>query len=142
MMSRMGAWLDDWRVLVAVYIAGSGVWGILAKIASARLGARTVSFVALTTAAIVVAIATLGRLRWSSGGGLVAATGAGFLGGVASLALYGALRDGPASVIVPLSSLYLVVTVILSYVLLAETMGLRQTVAVDFGLLAVLLLSA
>ena len=82
MMSRMGAWLDDWRVLIAVYIACSGVWGILAKIASARLGARTASFVALTTAAIVVAIATLGRLRWSSGGGLVAATGAAL--GVAS----------------------------------------------------------
>lgn len=136
----MGGWLADWRVLVVVYIACSGVWGVLAKVAATRLGPLTSSFVAVTTATAVVAAISLRDLRWQSGSGILAAAAGGALGGVASLVLYGALRHGPASIVLPLSSLYLVLTVLLSWVFLGESIGVRQVTGIVLGLVAIVLL--
>jgi len=72
---------------------------------------------------------------------VAAAASAGALGGIASLAFYGALRDGSASVVVPLSSLYLVLTVVLSYTFLGESIGPRQLAGVALGLVAMALLA-
>ena len=137
----MGGWLDDWRVLVLVYIVCSGLWSVLAKVAASRLDPRTATFVAVMTAAVVVAAATLRGLHWQSGSGVAAAASAGALGGVASLAFYGAMRHGLASVVVPLSSLYLVLTVVLSYMFLGESIGPRQLAGVALGLVAMALLA-
>lgn len=137
----MGAFMEDWRVLVPVYIACSGVWGILAKIAAVRLGHLTSSFVAVTTATTVVAVVAFRDLEWRSGAGILAAAAGGVLGGIASIALYGALRQGPASLVLPLSSLYLVLTVLLSLVFLGESIDLRQVAGIAFGLAALMLLS-
>lgn len=137
----MDRWIGDWRLLVLVYIACSGVWGVLAKVAATRLGPLTSSFVAVTTATAVVAAVAFRNLEWRSGSGIIAAASGGFLGGIATLVLYGALRQGPASTVLPLSSLYLVLTVILSWVFLGESIGVRQATGIVFGLVALMLLS-
>lgn len=137
----MGEWLKDWRFFIFLYIICSGVWSLLAKFASVRLGTSTTAFVSVTSAAVVVAIAAFRGLRWQPGCGLAAAMAGGVLGGFASLAFYGALRQAPASVVLPLSSLYLVLTVILSHFFLGESIGVRQLIGIAFGLVAVTLLA-
>lgn len=138
---QVSGWLDDWRVLVFVYIVSSGLWGVLAKVAATRLDAMTASFVAVTSATAVVATVALRGLHWHSASGVAAAAAGGLLGGIASLALYGALRYGPANTVIPLSSLYLVLTVVLSWVFLGESITLRHLAGVAFGLVAIALLS-
>lgn len=137
----MSGWMEDWRVLVFVYIVCSGAWSILAKVAATRLDAPTAAFVAVGSSTAVVAAVALRGFRWQVSGGMAAAAAAGVLGGAASLALYGALRTGPANVVVPVSSLYLVLAVVLSWLLLGESMGFRQLAGLVFGLVAIALLS-
>ena len=132
---------SDWRVFIAIYVLASGIWGVLARTASTRLDPRTASVVGVGTAALVVMFATIGQLRWQSTTGVISAVAAGVLGGVASLALYAALRQAPPSVVLPVGSLYLVVTVVLSYCFLGETVTVRQGLGIACALAAVSLLA-
>ena len=133
--------MKDWRFYVFLYIVFSGIWGVVVKFASMRLGALTATFVAVTSSAIVVAVLTFRGLHLQWTGGMLAAVAGGLLGGLSAVAFYSALRQAPASVVVPLSSLYLVVTVLLSHVFLGEAIGARQWVGIAFGLLAIALLA-
>ena len=131
----------DWRFFILLYIVCSGVWSVLAKFASIRLGVLTTTFVAVTSAAVVVTMATFRELQFQSASGVAAAAIGGVLGGFASLALYSALRQAPVSVVMPLSSLYLILTVPLSYLFLGESIGVRQLLGIAFGLLAIALIA-
>ena len=137
----MRSWFQDWRFFILVYIVCSGIWSVLAKFASARLDSPTQTFVAVFSASVVVAAFAVRGFRWQSGSGMAAATAGGILGGIASLAFYEALRQAPASVVVPLGSLYIVLAVMLAYLFLGESIGLRQIAGIGCGFLAIVLLA-
>lgn len=141
-MSRLWEWFTGWRFFILAYIVCSGIWSVLAKFASSRLNPSTQTLVAVTTASAVVIIATFRGFRWQSSVGMAAALVCGVLGGVASIAFYNALRQAPASVVMPLSSLYLVLTVVLSFLFLGERLGLKQYAGILFGLIAIVLLTS
>jgi transporter family protein len=131
----------SWRILIIAYILVSGVWGAVAKFASDRLNSPfTMSFVAVTAAWLTIAIFAVPKLQFQSRVGLAAAAVCGFLGGLCVIFFYGALRQGPASLIIPLSSLYIIVTVILSYFFLGESISLRHASGIVLGLVAIFLL--
>lgn len=134
-------WLGDWRISALVYVVCAGFWSILAKAASSRLDWATTTFVIVVSNTLVVAIGTLSGLRWEARGGVLIAAAAGALAGIGSLAFYRALRQAPASTVVPLTSQYVVLTAVLSVVFLGERPGLRQIVGIFLGLLAIVLLS-
>lgn len=137
----MRSWFQDWRFFILVYIVCSGVWSVLAKFASARLDSPTQTFVSVLSASVVVSAFAIRNVRWQSGSGMAAAAAGGILGGIASLAFYEALRQAPATVVMPLGSLYLVLVVILAYLFLGESIGLRQIAGIGCGLLAIALLA-
>lgn len=137
----MREWFQDWRFFVLIYILSSGVWSVLAKYAAGRLNWATQTFVAVLTASLVVALFALRGLQWQSKSGIAAAVAGGVLGGISSLAFYKALGQAPASVVFPLCSLYLVLTVVLAYLVLGETIGLRQIVGIILGLISITLLA-
>lgn len=136
-------WLKDWRCLILFYIVLAGVWGVVQKFASMKLNTMTLSFVSITSAALVVIIASISmkNLQFSSFKGVSTAALGGVLGGVATIAFYGALRKAPASIVVPLGSLSLVITVILAHFFLKETIGMKHMAGILFGILAIILLS-
>lgn len=140
-MERGVVWGVDWRLAILVYIVCSGVWGVLAKFASARLEALTQSFIGVGCAWLVIAAAGWHKLRWESASGVLAAALGGILGGVASVAFYAALRQAPVSIVLPLSSLYLVLTVVLACAFLGEVVGPRQLAGIVLGLAAMWLLA-
>lgn len=132
---------QEWRWLILVYIVCTGVWSVLAKVATGRVGAATTTFVIVTGAWMVVASAVLRQVTWKLDSGLLAAMLAGLLAGIGSVSFYGALHRAPASVVLPLSSLYLVVTVLLAFVFLGEAIGIRRLAGVACAMAAVALLA-
>jgi transporter family protein len=90
---------------------------------------------------VVVAATSFTKLQWQSRVGIVAALTCGLISGLAAIAFYGALKEGPASVIVPLSSIYIVLTSFLAYLFLGEPMGIKQIAGIGLGILAIILLA-
>lgn len=133
---------NNWRVLIFCYLIIVGVWGVLVKIASARLDAFTLAFVAGTSAWFTVIAFSFTKLSWQSGLGIWIAAVSGILGGISIIIFYAALKLAAANVVIPLSSLYVFVTVILSYFFLGETMTVKQLLGIIFGLIAVVLLTS
>ncbi len=72
---------------------------------------------------------------------LLYGNGMGLMGSIGTLLLFAALRDGPAYIIVPIASLYPVVTVILAATHLKERAGKWAVVGITLALVAILFLS-
>ncbi|RJR40140.1 MAG: EamA family transporter [Desulfobacteraceae bacterium] len=132
----------DWRLLVLAYLFIAGVWGLLTKIASNRLDPPTTSFFAMTGAWLTVAIFAIPRLTIHSGTGIATALACGILGGILSIIFYSVMSQVNASVAIPLCSLYVIITALLSHFVLGESLSAKQLAGIAFGLLAVLLLTS
>lgn len=133
--------LSNWRVLIGIYILLAGVWGVLIKAASDRLEPFTTAFIALSSCWLTVTLFSAWRLNLDSGLGVLTAALCGVLAGVSAIAFYGALKLAPASVIIPVSSLYIIVTIVLSIVFLGEVLTLKRLAGIVFGLAAIILLT-
>lgn len=137
----MKAVLNDWRCMIAVYLMLSGVWGVLAKIAANRLEPLAASCIATTCASLTVVCLAMRSAVFRPSVGMAVAAVCGVLGGFSSLVLYRALKQAPASIVLPLSSLYLVITVILSQVFLGEALRLRHYTGIGLAILSLMLLA-
>jgi uncharacterized membrane protein len=78
-------------------------------------------------------------LHWDRQGG--AALLAGLFGGAATLCFYLALGRGPASVVVPLSGMYIVIPAVLGFVFLREAVTASHVIGVACACAAVFFLS-
>jgi len=133
---------NNWRLLIVCYLIIAGVWGVLVKLASARLNPFTLAFVAGTSAWFTMLAFSYNKLNWQSGVGIWIGALSGIIGGISIIIFYGALKLAPANVIIPLSSLYVFVTVVLSYIFLGETMTLKHLLGIILGFIAVVLLAS
>ena len=135
-----------WAMAAAATLLLWGLWGVLLKRVSQE-GAWYQVYVATNTAIVVVVtvVAVVKGLSWIQGAGwrwfaLAFITGlAGTLGYI--LLVLSMEWGGKASIVVPLTSLYPAVTVVLSRLLLGETLSARQGVGVVLAIIAVVLLS-
>jgi bacterial/archaeal transporter family protein len=120
-----------------------GIVGILQKLGSNRLGAN-----ALLLWVTVGYIVMLPVVLWRSGSWAVAADTwllgivAGSVNGLGTWLLFRSLEHGAkASVAVPLTALYPVVTVVLAFVFLDERLSLREWLGVGLAVCGGVLLS-
>jgi transporter family protein len=136
---RMGSWLTFSLMAMGLW----GVWGLLSKVAAQSLPSQAVYLLAITGHLAVVAYlaAQTGlTIPWHPGG-VAAALAGGLCMAFGLLSFFRALAQGKAAVVVPLTALYPVLTVILSRVVLQESLSPRQLAGVALALLAVWLLS-
>jgi bacterial/archaeal transporter family protein len=141
---RFPAWL--WLSLLTTILWGA--WGIQSKLIMEEMTplANQIVFVVGLVPPVVWCLvaqpriaATLSRERRS---GALYAFLTGILGGVGNIAFFVALaKGGPASIVVPLTSLFPLVTVLLAAVWLRERIGRAQIVGLGFALVAIVLLS-
>ena len=120
-----------------------GLWAFLSKVATLQLPSEAVYLLSITGHLVVVGyLAATGGLTipWQPAG-LAAALGAGICMAFGLLCFFKALAGAAASVVVPLTALYPVVTVILSWTLLHEGFTLQRLAGVALALAAVWLLS-
>jgi transporter family protein len=132
-----------WQFYAALTWIVWGLWGYLPKRALATLDPRSV-LVLEGVGGVLVALTLLlsagGRIAVDRSGMLAAvATGVCGLGGAYFFLL--ALQRGKASVIVPFTSLYPLVTLALSVVLLRERPSPANLLGIAFAIAAVILLS-
>ncbi len=104
----------------------------------------TLGYVVWSMTMLACAAFALWRARWKlqyDRRALAYGNGMGLLGSVGTLLLFEALRDGPAYIIVPIASLYPVVTVVLAATHLKERAGKWAIVGIVLATFAILLLS-
>ncbi len=130
--------MSGWLGLAIAALVLWGVWGVLGKAAARVLPFETVYLVGVLGhlgTVLVVLTATGFRVPWQPVG-WAWALGAGLCTSVGLLCFYGALAGGKAAVVVPLTSLYPVVTVLLSRLILQETLTPRHLAGIALALLA------
>ncbi len=132
----------DHRVLALVSLLGWGTWGFLSKLLSHRccppaLVAFWASLAGLLPVTVYAAFTR--SLGWNRD--IPVALFAGLMAGLATVCFYVALSRGPASVVVPLSGMYIVIPAVLGYLLLGEPLSWKHIAGVGCAALAVLLLS-
>jgi len=132
----------NWRLLIVIYILLAGVWGTLVKVASDRLNPLTISFVVSSSAWLTVAAVALPRLDFQNKTGVWVAAVCGLMGGFLVIIFYTVLKQAPASVVIPVSTLYILVTVVLSYLFLGEALTIKQLAGIVLGLVSIYLLTS
>jgi|UniRef100_A0A7C5AKK5 transporter family protein len=135
----MSTWLGFSLVALVLW----GLWGVFSKVATGHLGPQAAYLLGILGYLPIIFL-----LLYETGGriagpvwGWVAAGGAGAATAAALYFYYRALVEGPVSIVVPITSLYQVVTVILSYVFLGENLSPRQLAGLVLAVTAVWLLS-
>ena len=122
-----------------------GIYGVVAKIAVREMGLQVViwSYVAglMLLPVYFLLFKELLPLKLQAAGiGWSLATG--LLGGAGTMILYLLLRDAPASVVIPISALYPVVTAIVAYFFLQEAITPMRFAGIALAVVAIWLLSA
>ncbi|WP_267292478.1 DMT family transporter [Parachryseolinea silvisoli] len=121
-----------------------GVWGAFIEIPEKAGFPATLGYVAWAISMIPCALVALYGIRWkletdlrSVGLGMLV----GLLGAGGQLILFLALREGPAYIVFPFISLFPIVTILLSTLLLRERGNTRQWAGIAIALVAIFFLS-
>jgi len=141
---RMGipAWLF-WSLVTAI---AWGAWGAVSKLASGGVDANTNQiFFTLGLLPLVLVVLFSPRVREKGSrrkAGMAWAFLTGVLGGTGNMAFFHAMViGGKASIVVPVTGLFPLVTVILAVTLLHERVSTQQKIGLVLALVAIYLLS-
>ena len=125
-----------WAVLATVFWAG---WAVLAK--ASGLGWRELTaWSVLPQVALALALFTGGHIPWEGSRTLLACA-AGVCAFAGGALFYAALHRGPSAAVVPLTSLYPALAVLLATVFLHEPVSVRQMAGIGAAFLAAVLLA-
>jgi transporter family protein len=135
--------MKPWLLYAGATLVAWGVWGFFSKLASNFARPRqTLLFQAVGVLTFGLVVLSLERfhIEWSPQGfGWSAA--AGFVNFVGFLAFFAAVEKGKVSTVIAMSSLYPVVTILLSILLLDEKISSREGLGIACALLAGFLLA-
>jgi len=137
--------LPRWLAFSLLTIICWGAWGAVSKIASGGVDANTNQiFFTLGLLPLMAYVARSARLQSGTQrrAGIGWAFLTGILGGTGNIAFFQALGvGGQASVVVPATALFPLVTVILALTFLRERLGRAQMLGLVLALVAIYLLS-
>jgi transporter family protein len=135
--------LETWLVFTLAAMLLWGTWCLLAKLALNYVGWKQLLITqAIATFAVYVIIYIVYKPTVDfRQAGFQLALLAGVLQGIGGVLFYIALSQGKASVIVPLSALYPLVTIVLAFVVLKEQITLLQGAGIVFALVSIFLIS-
>jgi len=136
--------MQTWQMLSVMTVVLWGVWGILAKLSTSQgtsplLLAMLSSGAGLSVVAIFQLLARFPLDRPPLG--VMYGLLAGAAGGLGAILFFHALRDGKASVVVPITACYPVLTIILGVMVLKEELSLAQGLGIGLAVTGMVLLS-
>lgn len=133
----------SWLFFSLAAILLYGIWGALTKVALRHLDWAQVSLLYVLVGLLAIGgyIFLFGRRATWSSHGLALAVAAGVLGASGLICIYLALERGKASVIVPLTGAYPVVTVIIAALVLGERISVVQGLGIALAAVGIGLLS-
>jgi transporter family protein len=136
--------VDDWLIFSIVTIVFWGIWGLLSKLVLNYLDWKqffVISDIGILAVTIIFYLYFRPNLSNINQAGLIFALVVGVIGSIAAIGFYLALTTSKASIVVPLTSLYPVVTVLLSFLILKENITIVQGLGVFLALVAMVLIS-
>lgn len=132
---------SNWKFLITVYVLTSGVWGFILKIASTRLDWKTMIFYAWMTVFILYTIFVFKDIKFGWSKFHFLSILAGVLGTIGTVGFYKAISLAPASIVIPFSAQYVLITVLLCVLFLKEPLSLRIIAGIACSIAAIVLLS-
>jgi len=135
--------MPQWVILSFISLALWGVWGLFAKLAAKNLSPQSL-MVFSGIGGLVITFVVLASLNFRPGvhaKGVALALLAGLVGSLGTIPFLYAISKGKASIVVPMTALYPLVTIILSALILREAITLNQGLGILFALIAIILFS-
>ena len=135
--------MKPWMLSALVTLLAWGVWGFFSKLASTYTRPRqTLLFQVAGVMAVGLVVLSLERFRidWSPQG-FGWSFAAGFVNFIGFLFFFAAVEKGKVSTVIAMSSLYPVVTIVLSILFLQEKISAREGLGIVCALLAGFLLA-
>jgi len=133
----------NWFIPAVLSLLLWGVWGFFQKLALIQMPPRNV-YIFTIIGMMIVSLSVLVSLGFKVEGnktGVFFAVLAGLCGSLGGLFYLYSLSKGKASVVITLTALYPVVTIILSFLILKESITIRQGIGIILALLAMVFLS-
>jgi uncharacterized membrane protein len=131
----------DYRLLSVFALLCWGAWGFIVKVVSPKTTPESTAFWSTLFGMLPVAAYAFARgsSRWAKPHPLILVSGV--AAGLATVFFYIAIRKGPASVVVPLSGMYILIPALLGFVVLKETVTVSHVIGLACAGLAVFFLT-
>lgn len=134
----------NWLLFACITTVFWGVWGAFIEIPEKAGFPATLGYVAWAVTMIPCSVFALRIIKWQldyDSRSILLGSVVGLLGAGGQLILFEALKDGPAYIVFPLISLFPILTIAMSMILLKERATLKHWIGIVIALIAILLLS-
>lgn len=131
----------DYRLLSLLALLCWGAWGFATKLVSRGQPPEGIAFWSTLASMLPVTLFALSgsASRWVRPAPLAIASG--LAAGVASVLFYVAIRKGPASVVMPLTGMYILIPALLGFIFLKEPLTVTHVLGLTCAGLAVFFLT-
>jgi len=132
-----------WFVPAVFALIMWGVWGVFQKLATMQMPPRSVYFISAMGAVSVVILIlfTSNSPRQINFEGSLFAVLAGICSSLGGLLFLQAMNRGEASIVITFTALYPVISILLSFALLKETISVKQSIGIILALFSMVLLA-
>lgn len=133
--------MQYWYLPALLSLINFGLWGLFAKLAVNYVDSKNALFyqtIGVLIAGLIV-FAMMDFKASTNFKGILFGVLTGITYGAGCLFFFFAVTRGNIATIVTLTALYPVITIFLSYIILHETISLRQGIAIAFALIAMIL---
>jgi transporter family protein len=133
----------SWFTAALLALFSFGLWGIFTKLSVLHIDSRS-ALIYQTLGVMVIGLITLGMINFkpaTDAKGFVYALLTGFAYGIGCLFYFIAASKGKIITVVTLTALYPLVTILIAYLLLKETITIKQGIGIGMALIAILLMS-
>ena len=135
--------MNSWQLFTVLTLLMWGIWGFASKLAANAVPPKTALLyqcVGILAFTLVILVIERFHVSWNKAG-FGWAFVAGFFVFIGFLTYFAALEKGPVSVVAVVTSLYPLLTILLSLVFLHERLNLRQGVGIVLAIVAAIILS-
>lgn len=140
---RQPTLFPKWLAYAILALIWWGIFGFLGKVGADQISASQMQFF-FTIGTLPVALLCAHRLNYKIAGnktGVAYSLTMGILAALGTLAFFGAMKSGSASVIAPVTALYPALTVVLAVLMLRERLNKLQVFGLVLALVSIVILS-
>jgi transporter family protein len=135
--------MSSWLSAALAALMFFGLWGFFTKLAVNHIDSKS-ALIYQTLGVLIIGLITLSTINFkpaTDGKGFSYALLTGLTYGIGCLFYFIAASKGKIMTVVTLTSLYPVITILLSYVLLKENINAKQCIGIMLAFVAIILMS-
>ena len=136
--------MKDWLLPTGLALVAWMFWGFLPKLAARHMNAQSV-MIYQVLGGLVIGLAVLINLKFKvdfNVPGMIYGLAIGLLGFFGALLYLIALTKGPLSLVAPITALYPLGGILLSFLILGESVTTKQGIGIGLSMVAIYLISS